>query len=140
MNLREVYLLGKSEMQKSGLDNPDFEASLLLSTALGIEKYEIYAKPEKEVDYDKFKDFKRALERRKNREPIAYILGEKEFYSRRFLVTPDVLIPRPETEILVDIALTVIEGIDSPKVIDIGTGCGCIASTLGFECSCSFMI
>ncbi len=140
MNLREVYLLGKSEMQKSGLDNPDFEASLLLSTALGIEKYEIYAKPEKEVDYDKFKDFKRALERRKNREPIAYILGEKEFYSRRFLVTPDVLIPRPETEILVDIALKVIEGIDSPKVIDIGTGCGCIASTLGFECSCSLIL
>ncbi|MFQ5787146.1 MAG: peptide chain release factor N(5)-glutamine methyltransferase [Thermodesulfobacteriota bacterium] len=140
MNLKDVYLIGKSEMQESGFDNPDFEASLLLSIALGIEKYEIYANPEKDVDYDNFKEFKMVMERRKNREPIAYIVGEKEFYSRRFVVTPDVLIPRPETEILVDKAWKIIEGIDSPKIIEIGTGSGCIALTLGCEFSNSWIL
>lgn len=71
-------------------------------------------------------------------EPVAYLLGQREFYGRDFTVTPDVLIPRPETELLVDLALAKVREvgqISAPRILDLGTGSGCIAVTLALECA-----
>jgi len=73
--------------------------------------------------------------RRANGEPVAYITGRREFYGRLFRITPDVLIPRPETELLIDVALQVLRGKTIPRVLDLGTGSGCIALTLAAECA-----
>ena len=79
-----------------------------------------------EVEEEKIAEF---LQRRSQGEPLAYILGFKEFYGRRFEVTPDVLIPRPETEFLIDI----VKSLTPKKVLDVGTGSGCIAVSLALE-------
>ncbi len=73
------------------------------------------------------------LNRRMQGEPIAYLLGHKEFYGRPFLVSPDVLIPRPETELLIDKVLQLMKGRQSCRVLDLGTGTGCIGITLALE-------
>ena len=130
ISLRELYTLGRDRLRKSGIENPELESSLLLSKVLGINKTDIYAHPEREVGSDGVKEFDRLLERRLKGEPVAYILGEKEFHSRTFIVNPSVLIPRPETEILVEEAIRVIEVFSSPLVVDVGTGSGCIAVTI----------
>jgi len=80
--------------------------------------------------------FARTIERRARREPVAYILGTREFYSRTFLVTPEVLVPRPETELVVEEALAAIRQPPSqarPLVVDVGTGSGCLAITIALE-------
>lgn len=132
--LKELYLLGGDLLRESSLENSELESSLLLSKALGIKVADIYAHPERKVESDKAEEFKQLLERRLKREPIAYILGEKEFYSRPFITTPDVLIPRPETETLIEEGLKVTKSISHPLVVDAGTGSGCIAVTIGCEC------
>jgi release factor glutamine methyltransferase len=77
--------------------------------------------------------FAALIERRARREPVAYIIGEREFYGRTFIITPDVLIPRPETELVVEESLRLING--SPRrLVDVGTGSGCLAVTLALEC------
>lgn len=134
VSLKELYYHGKELMKQSGIENPELEASVLLAKALSIKANDIYVRPEKEVKPEELEDFRQLLERRIRREPIAYIVGEKEFYSRSFVVTPDVLIPRPETEILVEEALKILDDLVSPSIIDIGTGSGCIAVTIGCEC------
>jgi release factor glutamine methyltransferase len=77
------------------------------------------------------------IQRRALREPIAYIIGEREFYGRVFSLTPDVLIPRPETELVIDEALRILTGplrvLDTPEVLDVGTGSGCLALTMALE-------
>jgi release factor glutamine methyltransferase len=132
--LRKLYLLGRDSLSGSPVENPELESSLLLSKALGINAVDIYAYPERKVALDKVEEFRQLLQRRIKREPVAYILGEKEFYSRPFIVSPDVLIPRPETEILVEEALKVAKNVSHPLVVDAGTGSGCIAVTIGCEC------
>jgi len=134
MHLRELYQLGKKNMRLHLIENPALEASILLSKSSAIEDIsEIYAHPEKELDQVKVDEFYRLLERRIKNEPIAYITGEKEFYSRTFSVNRDVLIPRPETELLVEEALRTTAEIVNPAVLEVGTGSGCIAVTLSCE-------
>ncbi len=133
VSLKELYHQGREVIRQSGIENPELEASVLLAKALSIEAKDIYAYPEREFGPEEVEEFNRLLERRIRREPIAYILGEREFYSRSFMVTPDVLIPRPETEVLVEEALKILENFTSPSIIDVGTGSGCIAVTLGCE-------
>jgi release factor glutamine methyltransferase len=116
----------------SGLPLP--EARALLAHRLGVARERLVAHPESIVgpaDADAFAGLAR---RRALGEPLAYLLGEKEFYGRAFAVTPDVLVPRPETELLVDLALERMREIERPRVLDLGTGSGCIAVTLALEC------
>ena len=116
----------------SGL--PLLEARALLAHRLRVARERLVAHPElavDPVDADAFIDLAR---RRAGGEPLAYLLGEKEFYGRSFLVSPAVLVPRPETELLVDLALERMRAIEEPRVLDLGTGSGCIAVTLALEC------
>ena len=106
------------------------EAELLLMRALGIGKARLAAHPELAAEARRNPVYVRYLERRLAGEPVAYILGEREFYGLDFQVTPAVLIPRPETELLVELALERIPEGEPRRVLDIGTGSGCIAVTL----------
>jgi release factor glutamine methyltransferase len=77
--------------------------------------------------------YDRLVLRRSRREPVAYIVGHREFFGREFAVSPAVLVPRPETEVLVEAALERIANVESPRIVDVGTGSGCIAITLALE-------
>lgn len=115
----------------SGL--PGAEARALLAFASGAAREALIAFPERVVAPEAAARFEALVQRRRAGEPMAYLLGRQEFYGRPFRVTPAVLIPRPETELLVDLALDALREIESPRVLDLGTGSGCIAISLALE-------
>ncbi|MEQ9618300.1 MAG: peptide chain release factor N(5)-glutamine methyltransferase [Deltaproteobacteria bacterium] len=134
MHLRELYQYGKENMSLHSIENPGLETSLLLTRTGAINSIsEIYTSPEKEVERYKVVNFHGLLDRRIRREPMAYLIGEKEFYSRPFSVNRSVLIPRPETELLVEQAVRAADGTRDPVILDIGTGSGCISVTIACE-------
>ncbi|MEM7008432.1 MAG: peptide chain release factor N(5)-glutamine methyltransferase [Thermodesulfobacteriota bacterium] len=136
MQLKELYQIGKQSLSENSVQTPGLESYLLLAKSNLIDSMtEVYSQGEKQIDREGINTFNNLLQRRLKWEPAAYIVGEKEFYSRSFKVNPFVLIPRPETELLVDEVLNIISNIDSPKILDIGTGSGCIAVTLAAMCS-----
>jgi release factor glutamine methyltransferase len=108
------------------------EAELLAAFLLGRDRGWLYAHDDEPIGAGTRARFEALLERRLAGQPIAYILGQREFYGRSFLVDDSVLIPRPETELLIDTALTLALP-ERPRVADIGTGSGCIALTLAAE-------
>ena len=110
------------------------EARALLAHQLGVARERLVAHPEAIVAAADAEAFAALAQRRALGEPLAYLLGEKEFHGRAFAVTPDVLVPRPETELLVDLALERMRAVERPRVLDLGTGSGCIAVTLALEC------
>jgi release factor glutamine methyltransferase len=118
--------------QALGLSRRDAlsEAELLLARAVGITRARLVAHPELAAEARSHPRYLEYLKRRVAGEPVAYILGEREFYGLTFRVTPDVLIPRPETELLVELALARIPEGEPLRLLDIGTGSGCIAVTL----------
>ncbi len=134
MQLKDLYRFGKESMRQGLIENPALETLILLSKTSVIKDIsEIYAYPDKEIASVDAEGFQRLLERRLRNEPIAYITGEKEFYSREFSVNREVLIPRPETELLVEEVLRTVDKIEEPLILDAGTGSGCIAVTLSCE-------
>jgi release factor glutamine methyltransferase len=112
--------------------NSRLEAELLLALALDCDRTRFYAHPDAPCPGPGHERFVLLVERRRHGEPIAYLTGQREFYSREFQVTPEVLIPRPETENLVEHCLKLDLPADA-SVLDIGTGSGCIALTLALE-------
>src|SRR5438067_4085793 len=113
-------------LRKARIDSPGREARLLLAYALGVGPGDV-ASRRIFVEQSAAETFAGYLERRANREPLAYILETREFWSLEFAVGPDVLIPRPETEILVDAALRRFSDRDAAlRVLDLGTGSGCL--------------
>jgi release factor glutamine methyltransferase len=118
-------------LRAPGLDPLD--ARVLLRVAIGASDAQLVAHPERvpgERERERFKEF---VERRRSGEPVAYITGEREFYSLAFRVTPDVLIPRPETELLVEAALEHVPPDAGCRVLDLGTGSGCVAVAIARE-------
>lgn len=117
------------------VDTPRLDAEILLAHALGCTRMQLYTafdKPLSAKEREPFRDF---LKRRAGGEPVAYIVGMKEFMSRTFAVTRDVLIPRPDTEVLVESVLAFAKrpDIGSLRILDVGTGSGCIAVSLGLR-------
>lgn len=108
------------------------EAELLMGHSLNRDRAWLYAHARDDLDPDQRSRFEALVLRRQRGEPIAYITGSREFYGRDFLVSPAVLIPRPETELLVDLALARLPQTRC-RVVDVGTGSGCIALTLAAE-------
>lgn len=106
---------------------PALEARVLLCHALGWRRTELITRDDEPLDAGAVATFRRLETRRAEGEPIAQLVGVREFYGLAFDVTPDVLIPRPETELLVETALAAIASIARPRVLDLGTGSGAIA-------------
>ncbi|MFH1405510.1 MAG: peptide chain release factor N(5)-glutamine methyltransferase [Patescibacteria group bacterium] len=124
---------------KTKTDSSMLDAELILSHSLHISRTELFSNLNRILTKQEQDDFGKLLNRRLNNEPIAYLIGKKEFYKRSFIVTGDVLIPRPATETLIEQALETINETDmshdSILFADIGTGSGAIAVTLACETS-----
>ncbi len=109
------------------------DAQLLLATVLMVERSYVLAHPEQELTVDTQQAFMVLVERCQQGEPMAYILGQQEFWSLQFMITPDVLIPRPETELLVETVLHYFSADEIITIADVGTGSGAIALALAHE-------
>ncbi|MBK6552903.1 MAG: peptide chain release factor N(5)-glutamine methyltransferase [Rhodocyclaceae bacterium] len=109
------------------------EARLLLRHVLGCAASDIAAHPERALDESQASRYADLVRRHAAGEPIAYILGSREFYGREFRVTSAVLIPRPETELLAEVAVAKVSRGDAPRILDLGAGSGCVAITLALE-------
>ena len=128
------YLKGK------GIENPRLDSEVLLSHLLKLDRVGLYLNYDRLLSKEELSSFREMVKRRGGREPLQYITGHQEFWSLDFKVTPDVLIPRPETEILVEEAIKVVSGQGSgasesrsPIILDLCTGSGCIAVSLAKE-------
>lgn len=119
---------------KKGLDTPTLDARLLMAHALGCKPIEVLIRTFEEPTEAERTAFRELIQRRVQGWPVAYLIGFKEFFLLRFEVTPAVLIPRPDTESLVQAALDVLKTKPSASVLDLGTGSGCIAISLKHQC------
>jgi release factor glutamine methyltransferase len=120
-------------LQAAGVDTPRLDAEVLLAHVLGKERGWVWAHPEVVPAAGDEERFRALLARRLGREPLAYLLGEWEFYGRPFFVTSDVLVPRPETELLVEAVVAWAREQQAATLADIGAGSGAIAITLALE-------
>lgn len=109
------------------------DAQVLLGHVLGVSRAWLVAHDRDAVDDSTADAFRHLVLRRREGEPVAYLLGKREFHGLDFRVTPDVLIPRPETETLVDAALEELDATPGRKVLDLGTGSGCVAVSIAHE-------
>ena len=123
---------GAARLGASGIDQERRTAGLLLCQVLRIDRTHLLTGSEKPIDERQYRNYLALVERRAAGEPLQYITGHQEFYGLDFIVTPDVLIPRPETEFLIERVMKLVsESIqDSPLIVDVGTGSGCIAVTI----------
>ena len=129
-------LISHGIQQLANSDTPRVDAELLLLHVLKCSPVFLKAYPEKEISDAESREFESLLIRRVTGEPIAYILGEKDFWTFSVMVSKDVLVPRPETELLVEKALEKIKQHDQQKllnILDLGTGSGAIAIALALE-------
>jgi release factor glutamine methyltransferase len=130
-SIAQVLPEASASLAAAGCDTPRLDAEVLLAHVAGQGRAWLYAHPEHILSSSQLSAYHALLERRARREPVAYLTGSKEFYGLEFLVTPDVLIPRPETERLVEIALEWLRtSAGEGLVVDVGTGSGAIAVTL----------
>ena len=115
--------------EKRNIESARLQAQMLLSHVLGWKRIDLYTKFDYVVPADKLAEFKKLIIERSEHKPIQYVLGKCDFHSLEFAVSPAVLIPRPETELLVDAVVARAKTVAGAKVLDVGTGSGCIAVT-----------
>ena len=134
MTTRQLLADATGKLKDAGCDTPRLDAEVLLMHAWGIDKAQLVIRMDEKPDSEVIHTFQAMVQRRQKRKPVAYITGEKEFWSRGFNVSPDVLIPRPETEHLIEAILEKYPDQDNAyHFCDIGTGSGCLAVTLACE-------
>jgi release factor glutamine methyltransferase len=126
VSYRELLASGTAELERAGVPSPRVDAEWLLAHALGISRTDLYAKGD-EAPADREQVFRELVARRATREPLAYVLGEWGFRRLVLRVDPRVLIPRPETEVVVERCLELLGDEAAPRVLDIGVGSGAIA-------------
>lgn len=127
MTLGEALTVARGKIDR-------LDARLLLEYATGCTHTDLLARPETSVIAPAWMQYLTWVDRRAAGEPLAYLVGEAEFRGRVFQVSPDVLIPRPETEVLIELALARLQGLARPRIVDLGTGSGIVAISLALEC------
>lgn len=135
----ELLKVTEKLLKEKNIESARLNAELLLSDVLKMPRIKLYLEFEKPLKDDEILRFRAKVRRRLDREPIQYILGHTEFNGLRIEVTPEVLIPRPETEILVEKAVELASSFEmiNPKILEIGTGSGCISIAVASKTDCS---
>lgn len=133
--ISELLQLATEKLQAANIENSRRNATLLLMDLLKCNQAYLLAHNRDLVSQKLEKDYQEMVERRAKGEPVQYISGYEEFYGRDFIVSPDVLIPRPETELIIELVLKLVkeQNLNKPNILDVGTGSGCIAVTLAAE-------
>lgn len=127
MTVEECLKQAATTLANAGIENPRFEAASLTALAINRDRTFLIAHPEYDLSTTERRRFNDLLERRSSRVPFQQLRGTQEFYRLDFEVTPEVLIPRPETETLVEAAIAELQGIENARFCEIGTGSGCIS-------------
>ncbi len=130
MNYSNALIYADKLLKSNNIKNPSLDSELLLSKVLNIPREQILINLHRKIGKKSFYNFKKLILRRKNNEPIAYILNNKEFWNFNFKVTKEVLIPRPDSELIVNEVLKLINLNASKHILDVGTGSGCILLSL----------
>jgi release factor glutamine methyltransferase len=133
ITLAEVLRRSTAYLESHGSQTPRLDAELLLSHGLGLSRIELYTQFERPLDDAELAACRELVRRRGLREPVAYVIGHWGFRRLDLTVDARVLVPRPETELVVDRCLTLLEGCEQPRVLDVGTGSGAIALALKDE-------
>jgi release factor glutamine methyltransferase len=131
LTIVEVLKLSADYLQKHGSDSSRLDAELLLAYALNVKRLDLYLRFDRPLDEPELAAYRALVARRGKGEPVAYLVGRKEFMGLAFEVTRDVLVPNPDTEVLVQRAVAIARGSEGPvRVADVGTGSGCIAISI----------
>jgi release factor glutamine methyltransferase len=133
MTVRSALATATARLEEAGVESPRVDAEILVAHALGTTRSGLHADSRRELTVGEAAELERLVERRASREPLAYVLGEWGFRRLTLKVDPRVLVPRPETEVVVDRCLARIAGLPEPRVLDVGTGSGAIALAIADE-------
>ncbi|MFC1987099.1 peptide chain release factor N(5)-glutamine methyltransferase [Chloroflexota bacterium] len=133
MTVKQALSQAREILVANNFEESFLESELLLRHALEISRVELYQELNRELNLEQEKSFWSLIERRLNHEPAAYIMGRREFYGLDFYVNSSVLIPRPETELLVEKVLEIAQNRGMPTIAEVGTGCGAIAISLALS-------
>ena len=126
MNIENILNEGIDILQKNKIANPQLDSEILLSNSIKRDKKHIILNPKEILNSEQLEKFNSLIERRKKGEPIAYLINKKEFWKDEFFVNKDVLIPRPDSELIIEQVLKIYSKDVQLQVLDIGTGSGCI--------------
>jgi len=126
MNIENILNEGINILQKNKISNPQLDCEILLSSSIKKDKKHIILNPKEILNSEQLRKFNSLIERRKKGEPIAYLINKKEFWKNEFFVNKHVLIPRPDTELIIEQVLKIYAKNVQLQVLDIGTGSGCI--------------
>jgi release factor glutamine methyltransferase len=133
VTVRDVLRAATEYLERKGVDSPRVDAELLLAHALGLSRIQLYTEHDRPLTEAERAAARTLVERRGRREPLAYVLGEWGFRRLTLATDARALVPRPETEVVVDRCLALLDGVEAPRIVDVGTGTGAIALALAQE-------
>jgi len=133
VTVRDVLRAATEYLERKGVESPRVDAELLLAHALGLSRIQLYTEHDRPLTESERAGARTLVERRGRREPLAYVLGEWGFRRLTLATDARALVPRPETEVVVERCLALLEDIEAPRVVDVGTGAGAIALSLAQE-------
>lgn len=133
MQLKQALASAVERLESADVGSPRLNGETLLMFVLGVNRAYLYAHPERELTQEEQTRYDEIIALRSNGVPSQYITGHQDFWGLDFVVSPAVLIPRPETEHLVEAVLELARDLDAPRIVDVGTGSGCVALALAHE-------
>jgi release factor glutamine methyltransferase len=133
LTLAEVLRGATDYLAARGIESPRVDAELLLARALGLQRIELYTQHDRPLGEAERATARELVRRRGTREPLAYVLGDWDFRRLTLKTDPRALVPRPETEVVVERCLALLDGLERPRIVDVGTGTGAIALALKHE-------